>query len=201
MFSCVADLLWPLLGKRHVAEVCGSSTLYPWDEHYPFGLNLCPLQEYRLRYLLGFDSDRVVLLDAQCPCPALVDFFPDFFIRAFSACAVASFAVSSATCPGSSEIIFVISATDVLSSCVAVTRFASANVWSCCILVNSSEFSCAAFTCATYPSVLEVIEDLLVSLKARAKWALKFPHVLSLRVLHDRSWKLSWYRPHLSMLA
>ena len=78
-------------------------------------------------------SDGVVLLDAQFTCPAVVDCYPDFFIRAFSACAVASFAVSSATWPDSSEIVFVISATDVLSDCVAVTRFASARVWSCCI--------------------------------------------------------------------
>ena len=119
-----------------------------------------------------------MFLEARCPCPAVVDCCPDFSIRAFSACNVASFAVISATWPDSSEIVYVSSATDVLSACVAVTRFASARVCSCCILVKISRFACAACTCAMYPLVLEVLEDLLVSLKDRAKWALKFPHVL-----------------------
>ena len=65
-----------------------------------------------------------MLLDARCPCLAVVDFCPNFFIRAFSACAVTSFSVSSATWPDSSKIIFVSSVTDVLSACVAVARFA-----------------------------------------------------------------------------
>ena len=73
-----------------------------------------------------FVSNGFVLLDAQCPCPDVVDFCPDFFILTFSTCAVASFAVSSATWLESSKIVFVISATDVLSACVAVARFASA---------------------------------------------------------------------------
>ena len=116
-----------------------------------------------------------MLLDARCPCPAVVDCCPDFFIHIFLACAVASFAVSSATWLDSSKIVFASSATDVLSACVAVTRFASARVCSCCISVSSSAFACAACTCATYPSVLEVLEDLLISLKDRAKWALNLP--------------------------
>ena len=185
MFSRVADLLWPLLGKRHADDVCKSSTLYPWEDQYPFGLNLCPLREYRLRSWLGLGSDVVVLLDAQCPCPTVVDFCPDIFIHAFSACSVARFAVSSANWPDSSEIVFVSSATDVLSACVAVKGFACATVWSCYILVKIYAFSCSACLCATYPSVLEVLEVLLVFLKAREKCALKFPHVLSLCVLRN----------------
>ena len=126
------------------------------------------------------------MLDARCPCPAVVDFCPDFFILAFLACAVAIFAVSSATWPESFEIVFVSSATNVLSACVVVARFVSTRVWSCCILVNSSALDCAACTCATYSLVLEVLETLLVSLKAQAKWALKFPHFLSLCVLRNQ---------------
>ena len=133
-----------------------------------------------------------MLLAARCPCPAEVYCCPGFFIRAFLACAVASFSVSSATWLDSSGIVSVISATDVLLACVAVAIFASVRVWSCCILVNSSSFAFAACTCATYPSVLEILEALLVSLKAQSKWVLKFPHVLSLRVLRDQLRKLSW---------
>ena len=116
-----------------------------------------------------------MLLDTRCTFPAVVDYCPDFFIRVFSACNLASFAVSSATWLDSSEIVFVSSATDVLSACVVVARFASARVWYCCISVNSSAFACALFTCATYPSVLGFLKGLLVSLKVRAKWVLKFP--------------------------
>ena len=181
-----------IFGNRHVAEVWNYSTLYPWEEKYPFGSNLCPLREYRLRFWSGFVSDGIVLLDARCPFSAVVDWCPYFFIRAFSACAVASFDLISAIWLEISEIVFVSSATDVLSASVAVARLASARVWSYCILVNSSSYACAACTCTTYPSVLEVLEDLLVSLKARAKWDLKFLHVLSLRVLRDQSWQLSW---------
>ena len=126
------------------------------------------------------------MLDAQCPYPAVVDFCPDFFILSFLACAVASFSVSSATWLDSSKIVFVSSATDVVLACAEVARFASARVWSCCISVNSSAFACAACTCDTHSSVLEVLEDLLVSLKAQAKWVLKFPHVLSLHVLSNQ---------------
>ena len=117
-------------------------------------------------------------MDARFPCPDLVYFCPDFLIRAFSACAVARFAVISANWLESSEIVFVSRATDVLSACVAVAIFTSARVWSCCMSVNSSAFAYAACTCAPYPSVLEVLEYLLVSLKARAKRVLKFTHVL-----------------------
>ena len=56
----------------------------------------------------------------------MVDCCPDFFILTFSACAVASFAVISATWLDSYEIIFVRSANYVLSTCVAVARFVSA---------------------------------------------------------------------------
>ena len=167
------------------SEVWDFSTLYPWEEQYPFGSKLCPLWEYRLRYRGGFVSNWVVFLDALCPRPAVVDWCPDFFIRTFSACVVASFAVSSATWLDSSETVFVRSVTDFLSACVAVARFASARMWSCCISAESYAFACAACTCATYSSVPEVLEDLLVSLKARSKWVLKFPHVLSHCVLRD----------------
>ena len=157
IFSHVADLLWPLLVKRHAVDVRDSSTLYLWEEQYPLGSNLCPLWEYRFRSWLGLGSDGFVLLDTRCPCPAVVDCCPDFFIREFPACTVASFAVISATCPDISETIFVSSMTDVLSACVSVVRFASARVWSCCILVKSSAFACEAFTCDTYPLVLKVL--------------------------------------------
>ena len=83
-----------------------------------------------------------------------------------SACAVESFAVIFPAWLKSSKIVFVSCATYVLSAYVEVARFASARVWSCCILVNSSAFFCAACMCATYPSVLEVLEGLLVSTKA-----------------------------------
>ena len=73
-----------------------------------------------------FVSDGVVLLDARCPCPDVVDFCPDLFILAFFACAVASFAVISATWLDSSEIVFMSKVTDVWSACVAVARFTSA---------------------------------------------------------------------------
>ena len=63
----------------------------------------------------------------------MVDWCPDFFIQEFLTCDVASFYMSIATWPESSEIVFVSSATDVLSDCVAVERFASARVWSCFI--------------------------------------------------------------------
>ena len=49
-----------------------------------------------------------------------------------------------ATWLDSSDIVFVTSATDVLSACVAVARFASARVWSCCISVKSAALDCAA---------------------------------------------------------
>ena len=73
-----------------------------------------------------FVSDGVMLLDARCPYPAVVDCCTAFYVRTFSAGAVAIFAVISATWIDSSEIVFVSSTTDVLSVCVAVARFASA---------------------------------------------------------------------------
>ena len=42
-----------------------------------------------------------------------------------------------------SEIVFVSSATNVLSACVAVARFARVRVWSCSILVKSAALACA----------------------------------------------------------
>ena len=192
MFSHLAYLLWLLFGNWRVAEVWDSSNLYPWEEQYPFGSNLCPLREYSLRSWGGFVSNGVVLLDAPCPCPAVVNCFPDLFIHAFLACAMASFAVSSATWLESSEIVFVSSANNVLSAYVAVVRFASARVYSCLISVNSYAFACASYMYAIYPLVLEFLEDLLISLKARSKWVLKFPHVLLLRVLRNQLRKLSW---------
>ena len=71
-----------------------------------------------------------------------------FFSRELSDCAVASFAVRLETWIDSSDIVFVGSATDVLSYCVAVARFASARVWSYCISVKSAALDCAAFTFA-----------------------------------------------------
>ena len=120
MSSCLADLLWPLLRKRHVADVWDSSTLYPWEEQYPLGSNLCPLLGYTLRYWLEIGSDGVELLDTRCHCPAVVYWCPNFLIRSFSDCAVASFAVRWATWLDISDIVFVSSATDVLSACVVL---------------------------------------------------------------------------------
>ena len=201
VFSRGADLFWPFLGKRHVADVFNSSNLYPWEDQYPLGLNLCPLREYRFRSWIGIGSDGVLLMDTWCPCLAVVDCCPDFFIPAFSSCVVAIFAMSSATCPYSSEIVFVSNVTNILSAFVVVARFASARVWSCYISVKFSAFACAACTCAMYPSVLEILEDILFSLKAQTKQALKFPHVLSFFVLRIQSRQSSWWRPHLSMFA
>ena len=92
--------------------------------------------------------------------------YPDFFRRAFSVCAVACFGVRVANWPKSSDIVFVNSATEVLSACVAVAIFSSANMWSCCILVKSTELACAVCKFAAYLSVFEVLDDLWVSLKA-----------------------------------
>ena len=84
-------------------------------------------------------------------------------------CDVASFAVMVATWLDSSEIVFVSRATEVLSSCVAVARFASSRVWSYCISVKSATLACAACTFAAYPLVFEVFDDLWVSLKDQTK--------------------------------
>ena len=70
------------------------------------------------------------------------------FRRLFLERAVASFAVRVLTWVESSDIVFVNSVTKVLSACVAVAIFASARVWSCCILVKSSALACAARTFA-----------------------------------------------------
>ena len=69
----------------------------------------------------------------------------------------------------SSKIVFVNSVTEVMSACVAVARFASTRVWSCCILVKSAALAFADCRFAAYPSVFEVLDGLQVSLKARAK--------------------------------
>ena len=60
-----------------------------------------------------------------------------FLIPVFPACAVACFAVRLATYLDSSDIVFVSSATDVLSASVAVVRF------------SRSALACALCTCAT----------------------------------------------------
>ena len=94
---------------------------------------------------------------------------PNFFRQAFSDCDAASFAVRVATWLESSKIVFVNGTTKVMSAYVAVARFASARVWSCCILVKSSALACAACTSDAYPLVFEVIDDLQVSLNTQAK--------------------------------
>ena len=91
------------------------------------------------------------------------------FRRAVSDCAVASFAGRVATWLDISKIIFVNRATEVLSACVSVARFTNARVWSYCISVKSTALACAACTFAEYPAFLEVLDDLWVYLKARAK--------------------------------
>ena len=77
-----------------------------------------------------------------------------------------SFAVRVATWLDSSDIVFVNSATEVLSACVAVARFARARVWYCCILAKRAPLDCVACTFAEYPLVFEVLDDILVSLNA-----------------------------------
>ena len=89
-----------------------------------------------------------------------------FFRQALLDCAVASFVVRVATWLDISDIVFVNSVTDVLSACVAVARFTSARVWSCCLLVKSATLDCEACTIDAYPLVFEVLDDLLVSLNA-----------------------------------
>ena len=92
-----------------------------------------------------------------------------FFRRAFLECAVDSFTVRVATWVDISDIVFVNIATEVLSDCVAVARFASTRVWSYCILVNSTALDCDDFTFSAYPLVFRVLDDLWVTLNALAK--------------------------------
>ena len=122
-----------------------------------------------------------------------------FFSGAFSDCAVASFADRVATWLDSSEIVFVSSATNVLLAYVSVAIFASARVWSCCILVKSAAMTCAACTFAAYPSVFKFLDDLQVTLKARAKWVLKLLQIFSSLAFRCHSQQSSWYSPHFSM--
>ena len=137
----------------------------------------------------------------QCPWSAGAKRCPDLFRQVFSDYAVASFAVGVFTSDDSFAIAFVNSATNVISACVAVVRFASAMVWSCCILVNNAALVSAYFTLAAYPLVLEVLYYLWISLNALLKRASKLLQVfLSLRS-RDHSQKSSWYSPHFSMFA
>ena len=62
------------------------------------------------------------------------------------------FAVRLVTWDDSSAIVFVNSAINFLSDCVAIARFASAMVWYCCILVNNAVLDCEDCTLAAYPS-------------------------------------------------
>ena len=64
------------------------------------------------------------------------------------------------TLDDSSAIVFVNSATNIISDFVAIVRVASAMVWSSCILVNNAPLARADFTLAEYPSVLEVLDDI-----------------------------------------
>ena len=101
----------------------------------------------------------------------------------------------------SSAIVFVNSATNVLSSCVAVARFSSAMVWSWYISVNNDALVCVDCTLAAYPSVFEVLDYLWFSLNALAEWALKLLQVLSSISFWDHSRQSSWYSPHFSMFT
>ena len=114
---------------------------------------------------------------------------------------VTSFAGRVATWVESSAIVFVNIVTNVLSACVAVARFTSAMVWSCCISVNNAALACVDFTLAAYPSVSEVLEDLRVSLNTLVKQAFKLLQVLSSLCLRDHSRKSSWYSSHFWMIA
>ena len=118
---------------------------------------------------------------------SVLEQFSDVFRRAFSECAVASFAVRIATWIESSEIAFVNSTTKVLSACVAIARFASASVWSLCILVKSATLACAGCTFAAYPLVFEVMHYISVSFIALVKRALKLLQVSSSLGFRDHS--------------
>ena len=178
MSSRVSNLLWTFSGKRQVSDVCNSSTLYPWEEQYPLGSNFCPLFEYTLRSWVEFWSDGFGFLYARWPCSSGAKRCTNFSRRAFSDCAIVSFAVRVATWIDISEIVFVNSATEVVSACVAIAIFDSARVWSCYILAKIAALVCVACTFDTYTLVFEVLDDLQVSLKAWAKWALKLLQVL-----------------------
>ena len=91
------------------------------------------------------------------------------FRRAFADYAVVDFAVRVVTWLEILEIVFFNSATENVSSCVAIAIFASARVWSCCILVKIAALACADFTLASYPSVFKVMDDIQVSLNTLAK--------------------------------
>ena len=106
------------------------------------------------------------MLDARWPYLAGAKQCPVFFRRTFSNFAVTIFVFRVANFLKSSEILFVNSATEVLSACFAVTRFASTRVWSCCILVKSAALAYADCTCAAYTLVFEVLDDIWVSLNA-----------------------------------
>ena len=68
-----------------------------------------------------------------------------------------------------SAIVFVNSATNVMSAFVDVAIFYTAMVWSCCILVKNFALACADFTLAAYPSLFEVLDGIQVFLNALAK--------------------------------
>ena len=68
-----------------------------------------------------------------------------------------------------SAIVFVNSATNVMSAFVDVAIFYTAMVWSCCILVKNFALACADFTLAAYPSVFEVLDYLRFSLNTLVK--------------------------------
>ena len=79
------------------------------------------------------------------PGPNNVPIFPD---RRSQIALLRFFAVRVATWLNSSDIVFVRSTTNVMLACVAVERFASARVWSCCISVKSAALDFAACTFA-----------------------------------------------------
>ena len=87
----------------------------------------------------------------------------------FSDFSVASFAVRVVTWNDISVIVFFNSTTNVLSTCVAVVRFANSMVWDCCILVNNATLARLDCTLDAYPWVFEGLDDLWVPLNALAK--------------------------------
>ena len=100
----MSNTLWGQTFARSLSRYCGHGADFDWKGplHWPIDV----------RDQLGPNDVRI------------------FFRQAFSDCAVASFAVRVVTWDDISAIVFVNSATDVLSDFVAVTIFASAIVWS-----------------------------------------------------------------------
>ena len=140
-------------------------------------------------------------MDARWPFSAGAKRCPDFFRRAFLDCDVASFAVMGATWLDSSEIVFVSRATEVLSSCVAVARFASSRVWSYCISVKKCHIGlCGVHVCCISFGLWGLWWSLGL-LEGSNEVSIEIDPGFSSLGFRENSWKSSWYSPHFSMFA